>query len=409
MLQIYKGKLFKARWSFPENAAWKRLFFAFTVSTAGDQLTRVVLLAKAHEVSNDLKGITIILIVQSLPALFASPLAGVLSDRGDKLRYLLAASLLNAIVIACIAFSTSFSALVVLSALFAVGGAVFRPVEASLETFMLDSSEIPLANGLRVAVRNCLSIIGPAAAAGLLLYFPTTVPLIIDAGTFFIAFVILTTLSEPENDNQLAVDKSTSITSDLMPGIKTIWANMDLRILFYLQIILVLLLGMQGTLFYGFSVDNLHGGGYEFGILMASLSIGSLLGALALIQWPGLIVGPRLIVWVLAIDAVSLLLFTYCEGLVTSCFFMLIMGFISAAFMVVVRTNLQLLPPENLRGRVLGLAEALQAPVMVLSLLIALMIVDIFHADQILRWLAFFEFLAVLPCLYITRAKLKPL
>ena len=281
------------------------------------------------------------------------------------------------------AFSGSLPGLVVLAALAAALDAVFRPVEATLEADLLAGEEITRANAVRIWVRQTLAIGGPALGGVVLLRFSPAGALLVDAASYAISALLL--LGLPGDAGPAEARAGGSWAGELRAGFAYLVREPRLRVLFGASAAVIVLLGMQGPLLYGFVVQSLHADGPAFATLLAGLGVGASLASLALARWPARHARLTLLTATLGFDALALLGFTYGRSLLVCALLMAAMGAISAVFGVTVRSALQTLPPPGLRGRTLGLFEGMQGPLEVASLALAVLLAARWSAAAILR------------------------
>lgn len=386
----------------PGSQPWRRLFGAYVISTLGDEFTRVALFAKAYAVSGEVLGVAGVALAQAVPALLIAPVAGALADRGSKRGHLVACDLSRCALLVLIAFTSSLPLLLALAPLVSAFSAAFRPVEASLEAEILERADLLQASALRVGARQLLGLVGPAMAGASLGLLSTTGALLLDATTFAASAALLFTL--PAGARRAAAPPGASLRAELRGGLRFIASDRALRALFVVTAALLLVMGMQGPLFYGFVVQRLGGGGREYGSLMSGLGAGSLIGALVLARWSSLVErGVGLVVLVLVLDGAALLAFSFATWLTVAVILMAAMGLISAAFAVTSRVLLQGGVPPELRGQVLGWFEGIQGPLMIASLAGSMALVIRWPAASILRGAALAELAIALACLAALR------
>lgn len=85
-----------------------------------------------------------------------------------------------------------------------------------------------------------------------------------------------------------------------------------------------------------------------------------------------------------ALTLLALFIFSRTHSIAIAVCMMALMGIISAAVMIFVRSFLQLHPPAELRGRVFGWYASFTSPLMALSLVIAVPLASAFSAATIL-------------------------
>lgn len=394
------------RFRFPASPAWRRLYAAFSISACGDELTKIALLAKAYELGGQVSGVAAVGIAQALPPLVIGPLAGALADRGRKRSLLLLADFARCALLLAVALADSLPLVLVLAALIASCSALFLPVEAALEPDLLPREEIPRANSIRVATRNLLMIAGPALAGILLVASPLATAFVVDGATYAASGLLL--LGLPRRLGPTvgvgAGQGGEGLIVALRQGLRFVGGQQDLRWLFLAQVTLILLMGMQGPVLYGFVAQHLEGGAEDFAVLMTALGVGSLIGSWLLhrllwLQRSAL----RLLMGTLAIDALALCGFTFGRTVWICALFMVFLGLISAVFLIVLRTYLQTVPPAAYRGRTLGLFTAVQGPLSILSLALVLPLVEVWSPALILRGAALAEMAVAVTALLALR------
>ena len=100
---------------------------AVFLSAAGDLLALIVLALQVHELTRSGLAVSALLAATLVPVVLLAPLAGLVADRVESVRLLVAASLAQAVVAAALATTTDFAAILALTALLTVGGAFAQP------------------------------------------------------------------------------------------------------------------------------------------------------------------------------------------------------------------------------------------------------------------------------------------
>ena len=138
---------------------------------------------------------------------------------------------------------------------------------------------------------------------------------------------------------------------NLLTGFRFVFSN---RIIFgtiSLDLFAVLL-GGATSLLPIYSEDILHTGPKGLGYLQAALPLGSLLCALMLAHRPPLQKAGRALLWAVAIFGLATIGFGLSRWFWLSCFMLFIAGFVDNISVVVRHTLVQLLTPDDKRGRV---------------------------------------------------------
>jgi Na+/melibiose symporter-like transporter len=140
---------------------------AVFLSSAGDLLALVVLALQVHELTGSGLAVSALFAATLAPAVAAAPLAGLVADRFESVRVLVAASLLQAVVAAALAFSTDLAAILALASLLTVGNAFAQPAEFTLVPAVAGGRGLTRATGVLESARYAGFAAGPLLAAGL--------------------------------------------------------------------------------------------------------------------------------------------------------------------------------------------------------------------------------------------------
>jgi Na+/melibiose symporter-like transporter len=140
---------------------------AVFLSAAGDLLALVVLALHVHELTGSGLAVSALLATTLVPMVVVAPLAGLVTDRFESVRVLVAASLAQAVVAAALAFSSDLAAILALASLLTVGNAFAQPAEFTLVPAVAGTRRLTEATGVIEAARYAGFAAGPLLAAGL--------------------------------------------------------------------------------------------------------------------------------------------------------------------------------------------------------------------------------------------------
>jgi MFS family permease len=192
------------------------------------------------------------------------------------------------------------------------------------------------------------SVAGPAASGGLL-------ALTHNAGIVYglnavASLICLVMISLVRKRHQVASREKMSVQS-LITGFKFVFTS---RIIFgtITLDLFAVLLGGASTLLPVYSADILHTGPAGLGFLQAALPMGSLLCALILAHRPPLQKAGRTLLWSVAIFGLATIVFGYSRWFWLSFLMLFVCGFVDNISVVVRHTLVQLLTPDEKRGRV---------------------------------------------------------
>jgi hypothetical protein len=174
---------------------FRRTYLAIAVSELGDAFQYVALMWFALEAGGPL-GVIAVRLADSVPALVFGFHGGVVADRLDRRRTMIAADLVRAailvpIAVAGLAGELPLAALV--AAAFVLTGATsyFAPAYGAILPALVERQNVQQANALVRATADALSVIGWAFAALLLSFLPLSAFFALNAGSFAVSAALL--------------------------------------------------------------------------------------------------------------------------------------------------------------------------------------------------------------------------
>jgi hypothetical protein len=174
---------------------FRRVYVAVSASELGDALQYIALMWFAFDAGGPL-GVLAVRLADSVPALVFGLHGGLVADRWDRRRVLIAADLIRAAVLvpvaaAGLAGELPLWGLVVAAFLLTSATSYFDPAYGALLPALVDRPNVQQANGLVRATAEALSVGGWAIAAGLLAVLPVSAFFAVNAGTFLLSAAIL--------------------------------------------------------------------------------------------------------------------------------------------------------------------------------------------------------------------------
>jgi len=169
------------------NPAFSRLFAAQLISFAGDWFATVALLGLALQLTGSPAIASLLLVVQTGAFALASPLAGVLADRYDRRRLMVAADLAR--VPAALAFllardpGTLWIAFVAV-AILSLGAAVFEPTSSASLPNLVELDELAEANVLIGSAWGTMLAVGAALGGVVAATLGRDVAFMVNAASF---------------------------------------------------------------------------------------------------------------------------------------------------------------------------------------------------------------------------------
>lgn len=290
-------------------------------------------------------------LVQFVPFMILTPLAGVLADRMDR-RYVAAAACAVDLVIAAVlalANSAGFLSLPLLFALAASYGAarVFMgPAMSAITPNVVPAELLPRAIAISSVAWQSAAVLGPALG-GLLLSHQSALPYRFSAVMLGLGVVSLLAIRH-RAPPAAAKEPPLKLMAD---GAKFVWHERFLLGCVTLDLFAVLLGGATAML-PAFAYDVLHVGDFGLGVMRAAPALGAVLVA----TWLGFRpiahnVGAKMM-WAVAIYGLATLVFGLSMNYPLSLAMLALLGAADAISVFIRNTLVQINTPDDKRGRV---------------------------------------------------------
>jgi len=256
-----------------------RVWCGQAVSNLGDGIQRIAVLWWARQATGSNTVVVMVALATALPSLLAAPFAGWLADRSSRRMLMLvsdaircAAGVVLAVAAASGELSTSF--VIVVAVIAALASSVFDPALQASITLLVPEDRRATANSMFGANRAVAGIIGPATGGVLIGFAGTSVALWVNAATFAISFILIGLSRIP-----MPVAKAgTEDDGGLAAGFRVVRRDRQVRDLVVVAAGLNLCVAPVPVLIVGLAAGPLHLGGAGFGILMAAVPAGLLVG-----------------------------------------------------------------------------------------------------------------------------------
>jgi MFS family permease len=295
--------------------------------------------------------------VSQIPIFLLAPVAGIVADRWNRHRIVIAtqtASMVLALTLATLTLGgwIRIWEIMVIASLLGVVNAFDIPARQAFLIDMVGREDLLNAIALNSSMFNSARIIGPAIA-GILVASVGEGWCFFANGISYIA--VITGLLLMRLTKQAALQKKGSPLENMVEGFRFARHTAPVHALLLL-IGFVSLAAMPYTVLMPiFAGHILHGGARELGMLMGATGVGALLGALTLASKPSTS-GLGKWVWMAATGfGTSLILFSLSRHLWLSLAFLVPTGFGMMVQMGATNTLLQVMVPDRLRGRVMSL------------------------------------------------------
>lgn len=187
-----------------DNPQYARLWMAQAVSLLGDWFNTIVLSALVTRYSdNSGLAISLLLLARFLPPLIFSPVAGVLLDRYDRRKILIASDVLRTVIVLGFLLVDSPSSLWLIYLLTVLQfslGSVFEPGRAALMPSLVRREDLVRANILGSITWSAMLAIGGATGGLVAALLGTEFALVFDAATFLVSAALIMAIRMPKRD-----------------------------------------------------------------------------------------------------------------------------------------------------------------------------------------------------------------
>ena len=336
-----------------------RWFFAAHLQGAlGVGLGYVALMVFAYERIGSAWAATAVLLADLLPSMFLGAVVGAVADRTSHLGCAIAADIVRAVAIVGLLLVDGVAAMLALAVVLGTGNALFRPATSALLPALVGQERLTAANALYGMSRDAGQLLGPALAAGVLLFTGPEILLAINATTFILSAVLLTRL---RGVGRPAEASGETLLSDTRAGIRAVMRDRMTRTLMCTSGAVVMVAGTMNVAELVLAQRELGAGSSGFALLVCAYGCGlvggSLLGASDTDE-DGLrrryLLGLVMLGVGLAGSAVAPVV-----GVAMATF--AVSGLGNGLFVVSDRVLLQRIVPDHLHGRAFGLLDAVDS------------------------------------------------
>ncbi len=370
------------------NKKFRKLWLAQIVSELGDWLNFVALVQIIKNFSGSAQDSGWLVILQMLPMFIFSPMAGMVADRFDRRKVMIACDIIRfAVVLGLLTIHRpdQLWLLYTLSALQFTITAFFEPARAAILPNLAKGEELIQANALSGVTWSIILAIGGALGGAISSLFGNQVAFVVDAGSFLVSAGLLL---------RLKVEKEIKLTSDSIEA--TVISTSFAEVFPYLrknpQILAVLLVktGICVTaggvwllsIIYGQKVFPIgQDGAISVGVLYGVHGLGALLGAILAGRFFRTSILNSIYILLVAF-ALRGIFFGFWSGSSSLGLVSLSIVFVTACgslLWVVSTTLLQKLTEDNIRGRLFALENALLTLTMAISVSLTGRAIDVWH------------------------------
>jgi len=334
---------------------YRRYFFGHAVSVVGTWMQRVAQDWLVLDLSDSAVALGISTALQFLPTLLFGLWGGVLVDRLDRRRTIMAtqaASALLAAVLATLVLSGVVDLWMVYALALCLGmvTVIDVPARHAFITEMVGPDDYVNGQALNSTVHNVGRLAGPALAGLLIAAAGTGAAFVVNAASFA-AVLLGLALMDPTQLRR--VSAAPRAKGQARQGLRYVWHRPELRVCILLVAVVALLGQNFRVVLPLLARDTFHGDAQVYGWLTSALGVGAVLGALAsaarerVTAW-------SLLVWAGAFAAVNVVA-AFAPRLSIAIALVVALGVANISFNTLARTLLQVGVEPTMQGRVIAL------------------------------------------------------
>ena len=335
-----------------------RLFFmGQSLSLIGTWMQRLAMSWLVYRISHSVVILGIVAFAGQIPSILLTPVAGVVADRYNRHKMLIATQALamfQAVLLAGVVFTHTVNIpyLIVLSICLGIINAFDMPIRQSFVIHMIDKKEdIGNAVAINSSMVNTAKLLGPSIAGIIIAAAGEGPCFVLNALSYLIVIGTLVVMKINVAKPQTAPRK---VWHQLREGFRYTFGFAPVRNLILL-LALVSLTGMPYmVLMPVFAKDILHGGAQTLGFLTGASGIGALAGAIYLASRKSVLGLGRVIPAAAALFGAALICFALSQTTWLSMVFLFLAGLGMMLQMAACNTVLQTMVEDEIRGRVMS-------------------------------------------------------
>ncbi|HEU0235886.1 MAG TPA: MFS transporter [Candidatus Limnocylindrales bacterium] len=346
------------------NAVFGRLWLGATVSIFGDALTFVSLVWLTTELGGGAAEIGILAACLTAPVIAGGLAAGVLLDRFDRRRLLMADNLVRGLAVLSVPIAAWAGVLdqLQLYVVAAVYGLLYMVSLAGFPSVIpdiVDEDDLPTANALESLAFGLGGVVGPTAAGLLIAVIGAANNLFIDALTYFFFVAILAGVRLPARVPSSAVAGDRRESVGLGPALRFVRRTPAVLAITLMFMAFNVGEGMLTVLLPIFARDTLGLDAAGYGALVSAFTAGTLVGAVVVgaVRWRWTL--GRSIAAAQLAAGVAIIGLAAAPPFVGAVAVLVVVGLFASPLTIWAQTVRMRLIPEALRGRVFSLLRTL--------------------------------------------------
>jgi MFS family permease len=337
------------------NPNYRRWYAGQGVSLIGTWMQTVAQGWLVYTLSGSGTELGLVVALQMVPVLILAPYAGVIADRVDKRKLIIAVQAVMGVLALILGMLTVTGVVQLwevfaLAALLGIATAFDNPTRQAFVMELVGPEHLRNAVTLNSVLVNAARAVGPAVAGILIATVGVSVCFLVNAGSYIAVIISLMLLDRTALRPSIPTPRS---RGQLREGLRYVASTPALAVPLAMMAVI-------GALAYEFQVvlpivarETFGGGAEDYGFLTASMGIGAVIGGLV-VAGSGR-TGTRAVISASFAFGVAILLAAAAPTLPLELVAMTIVGAASVTFLAVGNSTLQLAARPDMRGRVMSL------------------------------------------------------
>jgi MFS family permease len=337
---------------------YRYLWTGTLMMSAGQWIQQVTLGWLVYELTSSSVLLGVLNGLRALPFLVTGPMAGVAADRMDRQRLMLRTQyvlIVTAVLMGGLVTSGLLQVwhIFVFTLVTGIGWSFSEPVRQSLIPGVVPKADLANAIALNSAGFNLMKVIGPALGGVMIALFGAGGNFFVQSGAYVGVLIMIYLMHVPPTPEKA---RHSSALANLKEGFAYVWSTPAVLALMILAYVPRVFAVPYQTLMPVFQKDVLGVGPEGLGMLMAAPGVGAVLAVLALasvanrVRRQGLLLVSSIVVL-----GIFLILFSQIRIFPLALLVLILVGAFQMLFLASTATMLQLIVPDELRGRVMSL------------------------------------------------------
>lgn len=261
-----------------DNAPFRRIFLAHSISRAGDAFNTVALVVLVLNLTGSGLGVAGTVALEVLPILLLGPVLGIVVDRYSRRSVMVSADVGRALLALTLAIFTTVPIAYVVAFGLSTFAQAFNPAVSSVVPEVVAEEELVDANSALWTVAVMEQVVLAPLAGGLIVAFGVAVAFSINAASFLLSAAFLIGLDAGRTP--AAVGRTG--WREVLAGVEAVKRHSLLSRLAIVQALAALSAGATGGLLLVYAEVALNVDASGFGLLLSAIGIGAALGPLLL-------------------------------------------------------------------------------------------------------------------------------